>query len=333
MDYKAIITSLKNKDFSPVYFLHGEEPYFIDQVVEYAEKNILVKGERSFNQVVLYGKETNFKQVFDQARQFPMMASYRVVILKEAQSMKNLEQLESYFANPAPQTILIVAHKHKSIDKRKKKLWNAIKSNAIVLETKKLYDNQIPAYIISLAKEHKLSIDNKTAFVIAEHLGADLSKIANEIEKLALNVEPNSSISIDHVQEFIGISKDYNVFEFQKALGHKNKTKAYQIIKYYSQNKKAHPIQMNIGSLYGYFQKLFIAKKYEKGDDRTFASKLKVNPFFAGEYKQAARNYSVPQIKNAFKLIHEMDKKSKGVESRRADDLGIYQEFLYKLFT
>lgn len=333
LDHTSIIKALKKKEYSPVYFLQGDEPYFIDQVVNYIEKNVLNEGEQSFNQVVLYGKETDFKQVLDQARQFPMMASHRVVIIKEAQSMRSFGELETYFANPSPQTILVVAHKHKSIDKRKKKLWNAIKSNAVVLESKKLYDNKIPPYIINLAKDNKLTIGNKTAFVIAEHLGNDLSKISNEIEKLALNLAENTEVTIDHVQQYIGISKDYNIFEFQKSLGQKDKTKAYKIIKYYAQNKKAHPIQMTIGSLYGYFQKLFIAKKYERGDDRTFASKLKVNPFFAGEYKQAARNYSIPQVKKAFKLIHEMDKKAKGVGSRRADDLGIYQEFLFQLFS
>jgi len=332
MDHLSIIKDLKKKEYAPVYFLHGDEPYFIDEVVNYIEKNVLNEGERSFNQVVLYGKETDFKQVLDQARQFPMMASHRVVIIKEAQSMRSMDELASYFSKPSPQTLLVVAHKYKSIDKRKKKLWSAIKENAVILESKKLYDNKIPPYIVNLAKTQKLSIDNKTAFVIAEHLGNDLSKISNEIDKLALNLEEGTSVTIDHVQEHIGISKDYNIFEFQKSLGQKNKEKAYRIVKYYDQNKKAHPIQMTVGSLYGYFQKLFIAKKYERGDDRTFASKLKVNPFFAGEYKQAARNYTVPQVKRAFKLLHEMDKKSKGIGTRRATDLGIYQEFLYQLF-
>jgi len=332
MDHKAILTQLKKKEYAPVYFLQGDEPYFIDLIVNYIEKNVLNEGERSFNQVVLYGKETDFKQVLDQARQFPMMSPYRVVIIKEAQSMKGLENLAPYFEKPSEQTILVVAHKYKFIDKRKKKLWSAIKENAVILESKKLYDNKIPAYIVNLAKAKKLTVDNKTAFVIAEHLGNDLSKVSNEIDKLALNLEAGTTVSNDHVQQYIGISKDYNVFEFQKALGQKNKTKAYRIIKYYAQNKKAHPIQMNVGSIYGYFLKLFIAKKYERSDDRTMASKLKVNPFFVGEYKQAVRNYTMPQIKNAFKYIHEMDKKSKGVGSRYANDLGIYQEFLFKLF-
>ena len=333
MDHKKILTDLKNKNYAPVYFLQGEEPYFIDLIVDYIDKEVLNEGEKSFNQVVLYGKETDFKQVVDQAMQFPMMASHRVVIIKEAQSMTSLDKLEKYISNPSSQTILVIAHKHKKVDKRKKGFWNAIKKNAVILETKKLYDNQIPAYIISIAKENNLSIDNKTAFILAEHLGNDLSKISNEIEKLALNVPAGSTIDANHIQQYVGISKDYNVFELQNALGSKNKAKAYAIIKYLAQNSKANPIQRNIGSFFNYFSILYVAKKYENADDRTFASKAKVNPYFAKDYKAAAKNYTLAQIRRAFKLIHIMDKSSKGVEVRRSNDLGIYQEFLFKLFS
>ncbi|MBT8232991.1 MAG: DNA polymerase III subunit delta [Saprospiraceae bacterium] len=332
MDYKKILANLKKKDYAPVYFLQGEESYFIDQIVDYIDKEILTEGEKSFNQVVLYGKETDFKQVVDQAMQFPMMAAYRVVIVKEAQSMSSLEKLSSYIDNPSTQTILVLAHKHKKFDKRKKAFWAALKKNAVVLETKKLYDNQVPAHIIAKSKENNLRIDNKTAFILSEHLGNDLSKIANEIEKLALNIPAGSTIDLNHIQQFVGISKDYNVFELQKAIGAKNKKKAYAIVKYFAQNSKANPIQRNIGSFYNYFSTLFLSKKFEKADDRTFASKVRVNPYFAKDYKAAASNYTLPQIKRAFKLIHAMDKASKGVETRRSNEMGIYQEFLFKLF-
>jgi len=333
LDYKKILTDLKKKEYAPVYFLQGEEPYFIDQIVDYIDQNVLSEGEKSFNQVVLYGKETDFKQVVDQAMQFPMMSSHRVVIVKEAQSMTTLDKLETYLKNPSQQTILVIAHKYKKVDKRKKGFWTAIKKNAVILETKKLYDNQVPQYIIAMAKDNKLSIDNKTAFILSEHLGNDLSKIANEIDKLALNMPEGSTIDANHIQQYVGISKDYNVFELQNALGRKDKAKAYAIIKYLAQNSKANPIQRNIGSFFNYFSTLFVAKKYEKADDRTFASKAKVNPYFAKDYKAAASNYTMPQIKRAFKLIHQMDKSSKGVEVRRSTDMGIYQEFLFKLFS
>lgn len=332
MDHIKILQDLKAGKYAPIYFLHGEESYFIDLITDFIENNILETSEKAFNQIVLYGKEADFKQVIDQAMQYPMMASHRVVILKEAQSMKGFEKLVDYFKQPSPQTILAIAYKHKKFDKRKKKLWDALKKNAVILETKKLYDNQVPGYIIDLARESNLKIDNKIAYVMAEHLGNDLSKIANEINKLKLNLPENAEVKLDHIQKFIGISKDFNIFELQNAIGQKDKKKAYRIVKYFADNKKVHPIQMNVGSLYNYFTSLLIAKKYEGNDDRTLAQKAGINPYFAKSYKSAARNYSMPQIRRSFELLHEMDKASKGVDVRRSDELGLYQEFLFKLF-
>ncbi len=331
MEHQKIIDALKKKDFSPIYLLQGEEPYYIDEVIQYAEANLLDEGEKSFNQVVLYGKETNAKQVIDQAMQYPMMSSHRVVILKEAQYMSSFEDLSSYFKNPSPQSLLFISYKNKSLDKRKA-AWKALKDKAIVMTTKKLYDNQVPGFITQVVKHNKLKIENQTTRVIAEHLGADLSKISNEIEKIALNLQEGNTITLDHVQEYVGISKDYNIFELQKAIGQKDKIKCYKIIKYFSQNKKAHPIQMNVGALFSYFTKLFLTKKYERSDSGTLASKLRISPYFTSEYKSAAKNYSVADIKKAFGLLHIMDKHSKGVDSRYPNELSLYQEFLFKLF-
>lgn len=332
MTHSAILKELKAKKYAPVYFLQSDESYFIDEVVSYIEEKVLDEGEKSFNQVVLYGKETNFKQIMDQARQFPMMASHRVVIVKEAQEMSSFEQLTSYIDQPSEQTILVLAYKHKSLDKRKKKIWSALKKNAIILETKKIYDNQIPAHIVDIAKSKKLVISPKVAQVMAENLGASLSKINNEINKLSLNLEPGTEVTLEHVENYVGISKDYNIFEFQKALGQREKTKAYKISEYFARNSKSHPIQMHVGSLYNYFCKLLIAKKYERADNRTFAAKVKINPFFAGEYKNAAKNYTLLQIRNGLEQVHVMDKKSKGLSGRNNENLGIYQEFLFRLF-
>lgn len=332
MDHLQILKDLKAGNYAPLYFLHGDEDYFIDLVSDYIEHQVLDEAEKSFNQVVLYGKETEFKQVIDQAMQFPMMASHRVIILKEAQSMNGLDKLTDYFKNPSPQSILVICHKHKKFDKRKKSTWEAIKKNAVILETKKLYDNQIPAYITQLAVDNELQIDSRIASIMAEHLGNDLSKISNEIKKLRLNLDKGTKVTGDHVQKYIGISKDYNIFELQKAIGQRDKPRAYSIIKYFAENKKAHPIQMNVGSLYNYFSTLMLAVKYQKSDDRSFAQRARINPFFAKEYKSAARHYNYAQVKRAIGLLHDMDKQSKGVESRRSDELGLYQEFLFKLF-
>ncbi len=331
MDYKKIISDIRAKNYAPIYFLQGAETYFIDLVVKEIEHGVLSEAEMSFNQAVLYGKESNAKQVIDQAMQYPMMSPYRVVIVKEAQSMSTLADLESYIKNPSKQTILVIAHKYKTIDKRKKKFWDAIKKNAVILETKALYDNQVPPFIMDMVKDQGLKVDNKTAFIIAEHLGSDLSKISNEIEKLALNLSPGTTVTLDHVQKYIGISKDYNIFELQTAIGQRNKPKCYKIIKYFSENEKAHPIQMNVGALYSYFCKILITKKYINSDNKTLAGKLRISPFFTSEYKSAAKNYDMPQLRNAFSLLHDMDKFSKGVDRRHNSSLAIYQEFLFKL--
>ncbi len=332
MNHTAILKELEAGKYAPVYFLQSEEQYFIDEVVDYIEHSILDEGEKAFNQVVMYGKETDFKQVMDQARQFPMMASHRIVIIKEAQEMSTLDKLTGYIEQPSEQTILVIAHKHKNLDKRKKKIWAALKKNAVILETKKIYDNQIPNYISEIAKSKNLKISPQVSQMIADNLGSSLSKINNEIQKLSLNLSPGSEITLEQVEKYVGISKDYNVFELQKCLGQRNKEKAYRITEYFARNSKAHPIQMHVGALYNYFTKLFVAKKYERADNRTFASKVKVNPFFADEYKAAARNYSLDQIKEGLKLVHIMDKRSKGMDGRSHTNQGIYQEFLFRLF-
>ncbi|MBT8229405.1 MAG: DNA polymerase III subunit delta [Bacteroidia bacterium] len=331
MDHKKILTQIRNKEFSPVYFLQSDEPYFIDLIVDEIEKNVLDEAEKAFNQIVLYGKEIDAKQILDQVMQFPMMASHRVVIIKEAQELKDIQNLATYISKPSSQSILVLAHKHKKLDKRKKKIWDALKKNATILDAKKLYDNQIPAYIQSIAQDLGLGIDNNACMLLSEYLGSDLSKVSNEINKLSLNLDKGTKINTAHIQQFIGINKDFNIFELQKAIGMKDKAKAYRIVKYFSQNAKANPMPRNIAGLYGYFTKLFVAKKYQNADNRTLASKLRVNPYFVQEYKQAARIFSLEQIKTAFHQLHLMDKKSKGVDARRADDLGLYQEFIFNI--
>ena len=213
MDHKGILSELGKGNYAPVYFLQSEEPYYIDVIVNHIENKVLDEAEKSFNQVTLYGKETDFKQVIDQSLQFPMMASHRVVIIKEAQEMSSIEKLADYIAKPSPQTILVIAYKHKKLDKRKKKIWTALKKNAVVLESKKIYDNQVPSIIANMAKEKNIKLSSQMAGMIAEHLGADLAKINNELDKLALNLDSTTEVTMDHVETYIGISKDYNVFE------------------------------------------------------------------------------------------------------------------------
>jgi len=329
--YTAILKDLKAKKYAPIYLLHADDAYFIDVIVDYIEKEVLDEGERSFNQVVLYGKETHFKQILDQAMQFPMMAERRVVIVKEAQELSSMDGMEGYFKNPSEQTLLVLAHKHKKLDKRKK-IYKAIAEHAVILKTKKIYDNQIPAFVMDIAKEKQLRLPTKVAHMIAENLGSNLSKIANELDKLSLNLQPGSEVTLELVEKYIGISKDYNVFELQKAIGNRDKKKAYQITRHFARNSKTHPIQMNIGALYNYFSKLFVAKKYERASKQDLASAVGINPFFVEEYRIAAKNYDLAKLKRAFMEIHKMDMRCKGVDARHMDLMGIYQEFLFKVF-
>ncbi len=329
MTYNAILSELKSKKYSPIYFLESDEAFYIDQIVDQIENNVLDEGEKAFNQVVLYGKETDFQQVLDQVMQFPMMSSHRVVILKEAQEMRGFEKLTGYFNNPSASSILVIAYKNKKFDKRKKKTWDALKKNAVILETKRIYDNQLPGIIKQLGKDNAINIGDKEATLMAEHIGSDLNRINNEIIKLRSVLKEGEILSTDHIQEYIGINKEYNIFELQNALGSKDKTKCQKIIYFFSKNAKTNPIQMHIGALYNYFSKLYLAKKFARGDKSVLASKLKVSPYFVNDYRSASLNYKVDELNQIFKALHQMDKRSKGIESRHFDYLGAYQEFIH----
>ena len=229
MNYKEIISSISNKDLNPVYFLMGDEPYYIDKLSDEFSKNLLTAEEQEFNQVTLYGKDITTEQIISEAKQFPFGSEKRVVIVKEGQHLKNIEVLDSYLDNPQPSTVVVISYKRKSVDKRKKFGKNLAKK-CIVFESKKLYDNKIPAWILAYVKEKGFSIDNSATAVLAEYLGANLSKITNELDKLMLVVKKEEQITTKLIEYHIGISKDYNVFELQNALGQKNAVKANRII-------------------------------------------------------------------------------------------------------
>jgi DNA polymerase-3 subunit delta len=308
-----IIISLKKKDYQPVYFLHGTESYFIDQVVQYAENHILSESERSFNQTILYGKDTDHKTVVDNARRFPMMASHQVVILKEAQEMKTLKDLQTYIEKPSASTILVIAHKHKRFNMGSK-LGKALKAKAVILETKELYDNQLPAWIESYLKKRKYQISPEAAVLIAEYVGTDLSKVVNELDKLILNLPADSMITEKEIEANIGISKDYNIFELQRALGQRDTLKANRIVNYFSANPRRNPLPVVLGSLYGYFSKIY-QLHFLKGaseQDQLQALKLR-SAFFLRDYRAAIRNYSFQRTEMVIGLLKEYDLKSKGV--------------------
>lgn len=331
MDATQILSDLKAKKYQPVYFLSGEEPYFIDQISDYIEDHVLNEGEQAFNQVVLYGKEIDFKAVVDNARQFPMMASYRVIIVKEAQEMKTINNLQSYIENPSPQTILVLNYKYKSLDKRTG-FAKAIKSNAVLLETKKLYDNQLPGYIEQVVKTKGLKIEAKAVSLLAEYIGTDLGNINNEINKLALRLEKGEMIDPQLIQDYVGISKDYNIFELQNALGIKDKEKAFRIVNYFAANEKKNPLIVSISSLYNYFTKVWLTQSLFSLDDRTLAGRIGVySSFFMKDYRIAAKNYHPSKLKNILVTIQEYDGYSKGIDKRNPEDGELLKELVFKI--
>jgi len=328
--HQKIIADIRAGNYAPIYFLHGEESFFIDEIVKVAEDKILSESEKAFNQIIMYGKDVDFKQVVDTARQFPMMAERRLVIVKEAQSLKTLTQLESYIKKPSPQTILILAHKHKKLDGRTS-FAKAIKKHAIVAEFKKIYDNKVPAWIKDYVKDRKYTITNEATAILAEYVGADLGKLSNELEKLMVKEKADKDISYDDVIERVGISREYNVFELRKAMAQKNYTKCLSIARYFGDNPKANPIQMVIPSIYGFFSQLFVAKMNSGLPDQQLARAIGVNPFFVKEFKEAARIYSLPEIKKSFSTIKRADLYSKGIGSRRAASKDILQDLIFSL--
>ncbi|PPK87810.1 DNA polymerase III delta subunit [Neolewinella xylanilytica] len=320
MDFPALLKSIKAKDFKPVYLLHGEEPYFIDQLEEAIERHALAEHERAFNQTIAYGKDTEYLQIVDAARRFPMMAERQLVILREAQDMRDLKELAAYVDKPAPTTVLVISHKHKKLNGNLT-LFKNIRKNGVVFESKALYDNKVPAWITHYLKDRKYGIKPEASTLLAEYLGTSLGKITNELDKLMLNLAKGTEVTTEIVEEQVGISKDYNVFELQRAIGHGESTKAARILHYFRANPKAAPLPMVTGSLYNYFSKVFLLKElHAKRESRqAIMSALGLRfDFFLADYERTARQYTLNDLYTVFALLREYDLKSKGVGSNLA---------------
>jgi len=326
--HEQVLSDLKAGKYKNIYLLHGDEPYFIDTLVAWMEHHILTEDAQAFNQTVVYGKDVDYKAIIDEARQFPLMSDKRVIIVKEAQEMKTLKDLSDYAKRPVPHTILILVHKHKTFDKRLA-LAKAL-SDQLVFESKKMYDNQLPAWILGYARSIQLGIDDKMAQILADYLGNDLSKIANELDKLALSQGRGVKISLEVIQDQIGISKEFNVFELQKALGEKNKAKSFLIAKYFADNPKENPIQVTVINLFGYFQKALIAAQYQSEGDAVLQKKLGLTTaYFVKDYRAVARNFPVSKIRSILMRIRTTDVESKGVNNKSKDDGQLLTELIY----
>ncbi|MDR1859581.1 MAG: DNA polymerase III subunit delta [Bacteroidales bacterium] len=336
--FESIMTQLKKKEYRPVYLLQGEEPYFIDLISDYIAEHVLTPDEQEFDRHILYGKDSSAEKLLTYARQFPIVAKHSVVILREAQEMRpspnrpaiaELEKLASYFAKPPEKTILVICYKYGTVDGRKAFVKD-IGKNGVLFESKKLYENKLPDWIINCVKERHYSIDPAAASIMADYLGSDLSKIVGQIEKLLVALPKGvKQIKPADVEKNIGISNEYSIFELQNALGTRNILKANRIINYYAANPKANPIQMVIPVLYSYFLKLL--KYHFLENKNTAASALGIPPFKLGEFIAATQRYSTYKTVEIMALLRDADIKSKGGGGNNISDGDIMKELVFKI--
>ncbi len=330
MTSEEIVKDLKNKVYYPVYFLQGEEPYYIDKVSDYIEDNILTLSEKEFNQTIVYGKETDPLTIIATAKRYPMMSNHQVLIVKEAQEIKDLDKLISYLEQPLISTILVLCYKYKTIDKRTT-FAKALGKKAVVLDSEKLYDNKIPSWVNQYVNSKGYKINQKACSLLAEYIGNNLSKITNELDKLMLNVPSSVEININHIEEYIGISKDYNIFELHAAIGKRDVLKANKIVNYFTANPKDNPLVVTLSSLYGYFTKILTYHSLPDKSHKTVAIELKVSPYFVSDYESSAKVYSVNKIEDIISHLRQCDLKSKGVDNTSISDGELLKELVFKI--
>lgn len=328
---RQIVNDIQKGDIKPIYFLMGEEPYYVDRISDFIAENILTEEERGFNQMVIYGRDSNIDDIVSNAKRYPMMAERQVVIVKEAQDLsRTIEKLVDYAENPQPTTVLVVCYKYKKIDKRKK-LHKTISKNGVIFEGKRMYENQVGDWIIKTLKSRGYNISPKAAQMLVEFLGTDLGKIDNELQKLQLICPEGTSISPEIIEENIGISKDFNNFELRKAIGEKDSLKAHRIINYFAQNPKDNPLVVTISLLFSYFSQILQYHGLNDKSKGSVAKQLKVNPYFVGDYVIAARNYPMKKVSHVISLLQETDVKSKGVGASNISQGDLLKELLVKI--
>ena len=330
MSAEKIIGDWKKKKFKPVYWLEGEEDYFIDQVIQYAEHEILTEAEAGFNLMVFYGKDASWIDIVNACKRYPMFSERQVVILKEAQQMRDIDKLESYIEHPLSSTIFVVSYKEKKVDGRSK-LAKTLKEKGEMLTTKKMYDNQLPDWTNELIQSKGRSISQKALMLLVDHIGNDLSRINNEIDKVLVNLGERTGITEDDIEKYVGVSKEYNPFELQSAMAAKDLAKAMKIIQYFEANPKAAPIQLILPTLYNLFSKTYMIFGQQAKDDRTVATNIGVNPFFVKDYMATARNYGYSGVESALLLLHQYNLKSVGVNDSGTSDGSLLKEMVAKM--
>ncbi|HLP63625.1 DNA polymerase III subunit delta [Flavobacterium sp.] len=327
-----IINDIKAGNIKPIYFFMGDEPYYIDKLTEYIENNILSEDEKGFNQMVIYGRDTTVDDVISNAKRYPMMADKQVVVVREAQELsKTIDKLESYVENPQTTTVLVFAYKYKTLDKRKK-LPKLIEKSGVLFESKKMYDNQVGTWITRVLQGRGLTIEPKANAMLVEFLGNDLSRISNELDKLQIILPKGSTIKAKDIEENIGFSKDFNVFELQNALGSKNQVKAYQIAQYFADNPKDNPMVVTTSLVFSFFVKLLKYHGLKDKNPKNVASVLGVSPFFLKDYDVALRNYPMKKVSSIVATLRDVDNKSKGIGANSLSTHDLLKEMLVKIF-
>lgn len=330
MSAEKIVSEWKKKQFKPVYWLEGEEDYYIDKLVHFAEHSILSESEAGFNLTVFYGKDASWPDVINACRRYPMFSERQVVLLKEAQHMRDIEKLEPYIENPLNSTIFVVSYKEKKVDGRTS-LAKTLKKKAEVLTTKKMYDNQLPDWTNDLVHSKGYEISPKALALLVDHIGNDLSRIDNEIDKILVNLGARKSISEDDIEKYVGVSKEYNPFELQNAVVKKDLPKAIRIIQYFEANPKAAPIQLILPTLYNLFSKTFMYFGQAAKDEKSVAAALGISPFFVKDYLATARNYGYEGVEAALLLLHEYNLKSVGINNPGHSDASLLKEMVFKM--
>lgn len=330
--YEEIARDLKNRIYKPVYYLMGEESYYIDRISEYIAQTVLNENEKEFNQTILYGADTDIATIINAAKRYPMMSKYQVVIVKEAQGVKNIDELSYYLQKPLESTILVLCHKHGVLDRRRK-LAAEIEKVGVLFESKKIKDTQLAGFITSYLKRKSIEIEPKASEMMAEFVGTDLSRMAGELEKLIITLPKGQKrITPEQIEQNIGISKDYNNYELRNALIIKDVFKANQIIKYFEENPKTNPLQMTLSVLFNFFSNLMLAYYAPEKSEQGIAAQLGLkSPWQSKDYLAAMRKYSGVKVMQIIGEIRYCDAKSKGVGNSSLGDGELLRELVYKI--
>lgn len=330
MQFEDVIAEIRKGVYHPIYFLMGEETYYIDVIADYLAEKVLTDTEKEFDMTILYGKDTNVNDIVSQAKRYPMIAKHHLLIVREAQNIDNIENMLPYVQKPLNTTILVICYKYKSFDRRKKFIKDVEKAG-VIFEGKRLYDSQVPGWISTHVKRKGYRIGPEAVQVLADHLGADLSKIVNELKKVFINIRQNEEITTQLIEAHVGISKDFNIFELQKALGSKDSFKAFQIVRYFNDNPKANPLVLTLAMLYMYFSKLMIYHSLPVKDKLSISRALSVPDFFVAEYQRAAKSYPPDKLVRIMSYLRQCDTRSKGIDNQTTTSGDLLKELIYKV--